>query len=123
MYGRSETQKKIDEIVLERVKKGIALLQKEHGDGWVDKIDMRKLNLRNGESCVLGQVYEKEAALSWDNGYDHAIVHLGLDVEGSDGEYIVTNYGFCAKRDEWEELQAAWEQELYALIEERSSDD
>lgn len=55
---RSATEVLVDAIVLHRVKRGIALLEEEHGPDWASKIDLNELRLCEAECCVLGQLYE-----------------------------------------------------------------
>lgn len=101
---RSEEQKQIDKIILNRVKAGIKLLQAKHGDGWVDKIDLRKLNLSSGSCCVLGQVY---------GDYCDGQERLGID--DTDAE----KHGFYLNdegRYDYDDLGEAWERELTKMI-------
>lgn len=71
-YERSEPQKTMDSVVLARVKQGIALLQEQYGDEWVEKINLRSLCLSSGSSCVLGQLY---------GDYQTGKERLGLDTD------------------------------------------
>lgn len=117
LFERTELQKKIDAEVLARVKKGFLLLQEKHGEDWINKIDMRSLNLREGHACVLGQVY---------GDYCHGLEILDLsgygvtqpDDEDEDPQYEDSEYGFSLIEDQsedyensskhWSELDAAW---------------
>lgn len=42
--------------VAERVTRGVALLD-EKVPGWVDKVNVERLDVSNGVTCVLGQLY------------------------------------------------------------------
>lgn len=75
---RTEQEKRIDADVLARVKRGLAWLEETHGPGWEDKIDLATLDLRDGNVCVLGQVYGAEAAACQDsdgiNGFGYGLL-------------------------------------------------
>lgn len=49
-----------------RVKQGMAFLD-EHKPGWVEEIDLGRFDIDDGCRCVLGQIFEEEAA--GDGGY------------------------------------------------------
>jgi hypothetical protein len=110
-YERTPAQKKIDEKVLERVKRGLKWLEETHGTGWEDKIDLKTLNLRCGETCVLGQVYGEAGANYGRSGYGYALDHFFYCQEMED-------YGFDISMEEqtWNELQNAWEYVLTPLV-------
>lgn len=114
---RTRKQKDEDEYVLECVKRGIALLQEEHGPGWVEKINLNTLRLNNASQCVLGQVYAREASTrDGMDGYDVGTEVLGLreeDIEEDEGpEY----YGFdITYGSTYTDLDEAWQRELKAL--------
>lgn len=59
-YGEQRTAKQveIDKTVMERVKVGMARLEREYGPDWMDHIDLDRFNIRNADACVLGQVYD-----------------------------------------------------------------
>jgi hypothetical protein len=85
---RSPAQKEIDQRVLGRVKRGMALLQEVYGDDWVEQINANRLDLSSSSECVLGQVYgEYETGLDelWgpdgigDGHRDRAIDHGFLE--------------------------------------------
>jgi hypothetical protein len=105
---RTALQKEVDAAVLERVKRGMALLEERHGPDWVGMIDLAELDLRDGHSCVLGQVY-----LASEEGDGYSCGVIDLDIEVTDH-----NYGFSVTDDElldlgedtaWERLQKVWE--------------
>jgi hypothetical protein len=54
---RTRAEEIADAELKERILKGIALLEKEHGPDWVDKIDPATLLLNSPTRCVLGQLY------------------------------------------------------------------
>ncbi|HXJ63286.1 MAG TPA: hypothetical protein VNN79_05990 [Actinomycetota bacterium] len=107
---RSEEEVLYDEIVLARVKRGIAFCEKHYGPNWVDHIDIRELDLRSDASCVLGQLENKLG-----EGADY---HEACDrfwAEGSSSG--PTRNGFCTpskdyKEESWDALQACWEDVL-----------
>lgn len=123
---RTPQQRDYDELVMERVKAGIALLEREHGPDWVDKIDLKSLDLKEGSACVLGQVYADAASeldedgYAWGNGYEYAT--LSGKVEGLCDENDA-DFGFYTDDDEWEPLQRAWEAALTPLVKRRESPD
>jgi hypothetical protein len=99
---RTEQQKEIDAIILERVQRGLAWLEKKHGPGWEDKIDLETLDLEDVHSCVIGQVY---------GNYAHISRLTDEDPE---------DLGFDLACDEWDDendryapvLQETWKQVL-----------
>lgn len=106
---RTPIDKLVDEIVLERVKAGMAVLEAEHGPDWVDKIDLRELDLKDGHRCVLGQVY---------GDYSYAVESLHekyLGKYGSSDDWGVA-HGFTINHGGWGELQETWEDVLRPMI-------
>lgn len=100
-YGdmRSRADKIEDAVMKERIIKGIDLLEKTHGPGWADAIDLGTLDLSSTSMCVLGQVYSGHVADSYSYGANK------LGISGS-------QYGFDTWDDEdvtMEKLQHAWE--------------
>lgn len=112
---RTDAQKLIDALTLDRVKKGIALLNERCGPNWVDEIDMATLQLKNGESCVLGQVY---------GDYEVGAEQLDINVSTTPDSGGTADYGFDIYDDsrdvesgeQYRELQEAWEQMLTELV-------
>lgn len=111
VFERTELQKRFDAVVLERVKKGMKLLERRHGADWIDHIDPSTLNLSDGSCCVLGQVYGE---------YENGLVALNLS-QGDD-DYEDVEYGFTEKSnggyggdDPWDTLNEAWH-EAFALM-------
>jgi hypothetical protein len=93
---RSDAEKIADAALKTRVIRGIELLQKKHGDGWIE-IDLKTLDLRDGDRCVLGQLYgdyeqglealaPRECAFLNGTRYAFDITDL-LDYECEDQEY------------------------------------
>jgi hypothetical protein len=126
-YGEQRTAitKLVDELVLERVKAGIALLEHEYGPAWVDKIDLKELDLVEGDVCVLGQVYadadirpylgEGESEDDFENGYTKGC--RILDIERTDALY-----GFLDDNEAaitFRALQRTWEQVLTPMVTKR----
>lgn len=96
---RTVEQIRVDALVLERVKKGYALLQEKHGDDWVDHIDLRKLDLSSGSCCILGQLYSDRGTYAggctdlWgsDRGTDPQARDHGFLASGTNDEYGILN--------------------------------
>lgn len=112
---RTELEKQIDGDILERVKRGLALLEETHGPGWEDKIDMELLDLNSPMFCVLGQVFAEEARARrcacgcgdpW-TGYD-----LFCDRHFRGRGHDVCDYGFNTENEDYDALQQAWEHVL-----------
>lgn len=100
---RTEIQKSYDASVLERVQRGMAFLERTHGPGWEDKIDLGTLDLCDGATCVLGQVYAEEANRGRAvDGFRWACSHFRELDYGMDEDL-----GFN-EADDWGGLQAAW---------------
>jgi hypothetical protein len=141
-YGEQRTplQEAIDEVVLEKVKRGIAVLEEKYGPDWVDRIDLDTLDLGESDSCVLGQVYAgaelSDAEWEWFHSYleDHdsfysnwGVAEVKSSYEYSDGYMLgkialdgdvlerPQDYGFeSSPGANYDELQAAWEHEIIA---------
>lgn len=117
---RTKRQKEIDEKILKRVQRGLKWLEKTHGPGWEDKIDLETLNLASADRCVLGQVYADKAPLHSDewgdpygSGYSYACGELfGIkdDPDGVKEGQLSQRRGFSTRshRDSWEDLDEAW---------------
>jgi hypothetical protein len=104
---RTETERRIDAEVLERVKQGIAVLEEVHGPGWEDKIDLATLDLKDGAACVLGQVYAEKADASggrYSNGFHYAIELAPGCVSSKTGFVAFTPSGWDALQECWEEV-------------------
>lgn len=57
MFGWFRRRKKPQLFMEAEVRKGIALLDAIGPHGWRNRIVLSRLNLADGENCVLGQVY------------------------------------------------------------------
>jgi hypothetical protein len=135
---RTEKQKALDASVLERVKRGIALLDKEYGHDWPNKINLDTLDLTKYHSCVLGQLYAdaeptKEQLAAWQHGIEY-----GYDPDSGyykgvaiiDGALLhkqsQADHGFTEGRTEdngfWSTLQKTWQQEINRLQLERAKE-
>lgn len=117
---RTAVQVEVDEDVLDRVKKGLAWLEKTHGPGWEDKIDLETLRLSSTAACVLGQVYSGYS-VEQDAGYLYATNELLETPEGVEDtdlweEVEMEKMGFCAEDSEWDLLDMAWRQVLEPRI-------
>lgn len=78
-----------------RVAKGAALLD-EKKPGWVDLIDLDKLNVQSSYACVTAQ-------LSGSDDYYTGMQQLGL-THGDGGTYVA--HGFNAESEDWAEESA-----------------
>ena len=96
---RSPAMKKIDKRVKDRVQKGIDLLQEKHGADWVDKIDLKSLNLGSTTECVLGQVY---------GDYHDGLKELQLHGESA-------KYGFMSEGEPYTVLDEEWADRISLL--------
>lgn len=115
---RTEEQKLYDAEVLARVKRGLEFLERTHGPGWEDKIDMEKFDLTEGDACVLGQVFGTR---------DHEGFHWAtnqyrdeLGAWGSDHGFSTTIKEDVTEDDPWSALQQCWEDVLTPRIEART---
>lgn len=112
---RSEAEKLYDAAVLARVKRGIALLEREHGANWVEHVDLDVLDLSHGARCVLGQVFADEARESGDaTGYDWAAEGVFWRAGES-----AASCGFFDDDGKYGDLQACWEDLLTPAVEAR----
>lgn len=82
--------------VNERVEAGIELLDRELGKAWPHAIDTVRLNLRDFNSCVLGQL--------------HGTYTDGVDaLWGDEADYVDPSaFGFYRRREYWTSLTDAW---------------
>lgn len=118
-YERTEGQIEVDEEILARVKRGIALLEEQYGPGWVDKIDMNALSLSNGSRCILGQVYGNYGV-----GYGKMGLYALSDRVGhgfSIGD--CKNWHPEVKETTWAELQKTWKHVLTPMVSHVTSED
>ncbi len=131
---RSPLQVAYDLEILNRVLLGIEDLKREHGDGWVDLIDLDTLQLSMGSSCVLGQVYAEEAQGTGYDGFGIGRERMGLHVRADDAvddlgaqHGFDFQYGDTAKAqaagydDPWFVLQRTWADEIERLQAERDA--
>lgn len=121
-YGeqRTEKEKLYDAVVLERVKNGIAFLEKQHGPDWVNLIDLSTLRLDDGSACVLGQVYEDHSEYSDDwTGYGYAIQtfkELQSFPERVAHGFTTQDTNSYSNSNGWNALQQAWEDVLTPMV-------
>lgn len=101
-YGEMRTveQKVYDEEVMERVKAGMALLERKYGPEWIDKIDLETLNIADITQCVLGQVY---------GGFGQGLGQIRVSPY---------RYGFdkISESDSYAPLQAAWKDAIRSRV-------
>ena len=119
-YGeaRTEGQKLYDAAVMERVKKGMALLEREYGPDWVDHIDLSELRLWSGGSCVLGQLYG-----SWDDQIDEFWPDDAYRESAEHGFSIGHEISGVRRQEAWNTLQTAWEEALTPVVTRRENDE
>lgn len=107
-YGelRMNAERIYDGRVKERVLAGMELLREKYGDDFADHIDPGSLNLEDGGSCVLGQLYGGAGVC----GYVRGLAILDGDLIAD--EDAAARYGFLVADDEedytYEELTDAW---------------
>lgn len=104
---RTEQEKAYDEVVLARVKRGIAFAEKHYGPDWADHINMEQLDLRSGNACILGQLERHKNGGEYYSALDRFWENENTQTR------MTAKLGFCTPakdyRDEgWDELQAAW---------------
>lgn len=129
---RTEGQRIVDAEVKENVLRGLAWLEKTHGPGWEDKIDLATLDLRYGQNCVLGQVYGRddgffdEDGKSYISGYHYAGEKFFKLGAGDDCDELYY-HGFTLPRDSelscdaaWRDLTDEWRNVLTPRVQERS---
>jgi hypothetical protein len=111
---RTELQVSIDAACLERVKRGMALLEKTHGFGWEEKIDLSALDISLGAACILGQLYGE---------YDDGVLALwGGEGDLRENDDLARQHGFLDDRHGYDhdprtiiafsDLEDAWRCEL-----------
>jgi hypothetical protein len=103
--------------IAKRVAAGAAFLDK-HEPGWVERIDLDRLNLNHTCNCVLGQAFADKSEWSnryYDSGYDYARARFRL-LRGGAG------FGFDTADDyePYEPLAAEWKR---VITERRKGDD
>lgn len=91
----------------QRVSRGAKLLD-EKMPGWFEKIDLGKLCMSDGTVCVLGQLWGKGKP----GMFGRAIADLGLNRIG--GVSAAERHGFCAKDEDYPQLDQLWMAEVKA---------
>lgn len=94
-YGEMRSNAEVikDDLIKKRVIRGMELLQERYGEEWVDHISPENLDLGDGGSCILGQVY---------GGYNDGLGKLRIrngSIYGFDSDNSGINY---------EDLNKAW---------------
>lgn len=66
-------------IVYLRVNRGIKLLNVKH-HGWISSVNIKRLDQRDPQWCILGQVFKEKARTYWQSrsGYDYALHQFNL---------------------------------------------
>lgn len=78
--------------------------------GWIHEVNVKTLNMKRGETCVLGQLY---------GGFPTGFRYLQAQGALSENEKTLArqlvSHGFTlefhATAEDWEELRAAWERQ------------
>jgi hypothetical protein len=70
---------------------GIQLLNGKRGPGWCESIDREILDLKDGDCCILGQVYAEDAD-DEHSGYEIGLEDLGASTDADTEGYA---YGFA----------------------------
>lgn len=72
----SSSAKSVARVAEMRAKRGARWLD-ENVPGWWKRINVRTLRLSDGESCICGQVFRREARKAWSlSGFTYASSHL-----------------------------------------------
>lgn len=103
-----------ESVALKRARAGAAWLDTIR-PGWDRRVNLTKLHLDNGSSCVLGQVYgDSSGSYYGGNGFDRATVLYGL----SRGELMERGFVHSAYVS-YEDLDEAWAVVLQERAEQR----
>ena len=90
--------------IAQRVQNGIKLLDTAM-PGWIDKVDVSTLNMRNPEFCLLGQITGRVGSSYWRSAEVFP-----------PGSLSVFDQGFSLNASEsllyWEELTAEWKKAI-----------
>lgn len=95
-----------------RVARGVALLD-EKLPGWVDRIDLEKLDLSSACDCILGQEFDGKAIWPDLLGYDIGLSELFANVEKDAARHGFTA-GAWAAAEAWDELEGEWRRVILA---------
>jgi len=92
--------------VKKRVAKGIEFMNREYGKYWLRKLTPEEISLRDGKSCILGQVEGDffEGMNKLGIGHDEA-KELGFDISGNIRTAI----------NEYDLLDRTWKQSIVRL--------
>lgn len=93
-------QKTIDK----RVSKGVAWLNRNR-KGWLDKIDLNRLNLRDPNTCIIGEV---------DGDYFETFGNTGKKNRKAE-QFGFTLPGAKNKKSSWIELTQVWVKKIIEL--------
>lgn len=106
--------------IAERVAAGAAWLD-EHEPGWVDLIDLDKLNLASGCRCILGQLESPRLDPDYDppdTAYVEALDHYGVADPDGLGFNVEPALPRQIRHEQFQALTAAWRE----LIQQRRAE-
>lgn len=100
--------------VEQRVKRGMAVLDKKFGPEWVARIDVNSLQLAVSCDCVLGQLYRTNEH-DEEGYYRGAADVLGVEEEGHRTD-VEREHGFIRTEDDFSYslLTAEWKSQILA---------
>lgn len=100
----------MNDTIETRVARGVALLD-ERLPGWVERIDLYKLDLASGCRCILGQEFRGHVSeSSYSNGY-----LIGLDELFNDDDDEAARHGFTVEVGEpFAALEVEWRRVILA---------
>lgn len=103
--------------ITERVARGAALLD-EKLPGWVERIDLDKLNLFDDERCVIGQLFTYDPTSESEAFEVGAFDLFGLDYSFNANAPALIEHGFSDRSDVelaiFAELTAEWKRVILA---------
>ena len=89
----------------DRIERGMTLLDAK-APGWIDKIDLDRLDQGSGRTCVVGQVYRslgRRYGAYWDG-----LEALGLVATVVDDEVAAHGFETRDERESYDALTRAW---------------
>lgn len=88
------------------VSRGIDFLNENGPAEWWNRIDLETLDLSDGDTCVLGQVFQADADMTgYSNGYIFAVYNYEDVIENNP-----VRFGFCAIH--YGEINGVWTREI-----------
>lgn len=81
---------------VQAVAKGVAVLTERFGHKWFRSVDLDKLDMQNGDNCVLGQMipgfhFAKTAQVVFGDSSEGAAMDHGFNVFGSDAKHTYSD--------------------------------